>query len=655
MTGFAIDIGDEGTAYEQGVNAPSGNASAAAAIGLNNLSKGLFGAMDAYSRARSGSTPTEGVQERAVRASFVERIDNLRGVKDPTKLKAGINSAMSSLESLGYSISPSEADIVFRRTGIDVSSLTLDPARAYAEAANKQLLENPSYMYLAEQELTQGGKKTTYEEVASLALAKMKKTEAAAVYLTTSATISEAEFRTSYVPHARELISEVHNTFFAALKVEREGGDLSPEYMQKLSTDLEILTSNLIKPANVSQELYNDQVGVLITSLKNSYEFIKNYDQERLNLETMQAMETFSFALLEQAKAGKIDMNIANMMISGKLDLSVWASENMTDILKTMRGLDMSNVVYNDPTQPLEVGKGDGVIETTILHTDEELEKAENFTPKQTLEVLDNAINLKLKITNIVSMDKPESRTNFLNGIGQATAAISGSNQLLKSSKLDVIFSDDVFQKLAKVKVLDPEKHKVAVAQLTDAVKRQADIFSTTMSGQLADNLFTTDGVGRVKLDTDKYMPSALFTGMVQDTADQYYNGNMFLMFKDKGRKVPQTETTKLLSRGFDIKEVSRNYAEITKLNTQFKKYSSYLKGIGASTVGIDTLMLEKQEVGRSEAGSLIPMGAVETDPYKIAWSDAYDSDEKLLQSLEVGTYYTDPDGNVRRKGRRDD
>ena len=31
MAGFAMDLGDEGTAYEKGVNAPSANASAAAA------------------------------------------------------------------------------------------------------------------------------------------------------------------------------------------------------------------------------------------------------------------------------------------------------------------------------------------------------------------------------------------------------------------------------------------------------------------------------------------------------------------------------------------------------------------------------------------------------------------------------------------------
>ena len=140
MAGFAMDLGDEGTAYEKGVNAPSASASAAAAQGMANLTKGLFGAMDAYSRSQARGKPTEASLNKAGFANFVTQLDKLKGVTDPTRLKAGINSAISSYESLGFQLGEGEADAVFRRTGVDISSLTFNPAMAAAEAANKQLI-----------------------------------------------------------------------------------------------------------------------------------------------------------------------------------------------------------------------------------------------------------------------------------------------------------------------------------------------------------------------------------------------------------------------------------------------------------------------------------------------------------------------------------
>ena len=47
MAGFAVDIGDEGAAYEKGVNMPSMASGAAAASGIASIGKGVFGVLDA--------------------------------------------------------------------------------------------------------------------------------------------------------------------------------------------------------------------------------------------------------------------------------------------------------------------------------------------------------------------------------------------------------------------------------------------------------------------------------------------------------------------------------------------------------------------------------------------------------------------------------
>jgi hypothetical protein len=59
MAGFAIDLGDEGSQFAQGVSAPSANASAAAAQGLQNITQGLFGVADSFARASAKAAPTE--------------------------------------------------------------------------------------------------------------------------------------------------------------------------------------------------------------------------------------------------------------------------------------------------------------------------------------------------------------------------------------------------------------------------------------------------------------------------------------------------------------------------------------------------------------------------------------------------------------------
>ena len=80
---------------------------------------------------------------------------------------------------------------------------------AAAEAANKQLIENPAFMYLAEQKLSQSGKPFTSQDVATTALNDMKASEAAALYITSASNISKMEFQESYMPHANKVLQNI--------------------------------------------------------------------------------------------------------------------------------------------------------------------------------------------------------------------------------------------------------------------------------------------------------------------------------------------------------------------------------------------------------------------------------------------------------------
>ena len=595
MAGFAIDLGDEGTAYEKGVNAPSAKASAAAAQGMANLTKGLFGAMGAYSRAQASGKPTEASLNKAGFSNFVTQLDKLKGVTDPTRLKAGINSAISSYESLGFQLGDGEADAVFRRTGVDISSLTFNPAMAAAEAANKQLIENPAYMYLAEQKLNQSGKPFTSQDVATTALNDMKASEAAALYITSASNISKMEFQESYMPHANKVLQNIRAIALVGLQAEIAGGDVSPESMVQLRTSFDIAKSQLTRPLNISADEFSP-VKSQIDTLDALLGRLETYDKDMLTAETMEAMQPISTALLKQAKElGKTDPVLAQALLSDKVDWSSYVAGKWPEILKTLEKTETKDTVYTNlnvfGTDEPEVGAA------VILHNAVEIEAATDRNDKDRLNAIHNAFDFKVKLTQPLNINQPEHRDSFLNGIGQATVNVSTSNKLLSKETMDTLFDNDVFDKLNIVKKLDPESHTLAVNQLKDALQAQSNIFATTMKGIVESTVFELTGIGEVKLKAERTTsPSEWAGGLFQDKADKYYGGNIYRMIKDSGRALSTGERTELRGRGWGVQALGRNYSEITRANNQFKTYANYWRRLGGDPSTMESMILTRQE-----------------------------------------------------------
>jgi hypothetical protein len=595
MAGFAMDLGDEGTAYEKGVNAPSASASAAAAQGMANLTKGLFGAMDAYSKAQTRGKPTEASLNKAGFANFVTQLDKLKGVTDPTRLKAGINSAISSYESLGFQLGDGEADAVFRRTGVDISSLTFNPAMAAAEAANKQLIENPAYMFLAEQKLSQSGKPFTSQDVATIALNDMKASEAAALYITSASNISKMEFQESYMPHANKVLQNIRAIALVGLQAEIAGGDVSPESMVQLRTSFDIAKSQLTRPLNITAEEFSP-VKSQIDTLDALLGRLETYDKDMLTAETMAAMEPISAALLKQAKVlGKTDPILAQALLSDKVDWSSYVAGKWPEILKTLEKTETKDTVYTN-LNVFDLPEAE-VAAAVILHNNEEVEIATDRSDEDRLNAINNAFDFKVKLTQPINLNQPEHRDSFLNGVGQATVNVSTSNKLLSKETMDVLFDNDVFDKLNIVKKLDPEGHTLAVNQLKDALQSQSNIFATTMKGIVESTVFELTGIGEVKLKAEKTTsPSEWAGGLFQAKADKYYGGNIYRMIKDSGRALSTGERTELRGKGWGVEALGRNYSEITRANNQFKTYANYWRRLGGDPSTMESMILTRQE-----------------------------------------------------------
>lgn len=663
MAGFAIDMGDAGSSFEQGVAVPSSTATAAGAQGLANLSKGLFGAMDSYAKATSGSDVTEAEMSRKAFGSFVTRLDDLRGVTDPTTLRSRVNSAVSSYESQGYQIGAAEADAIKRRTGIDISASIVNPAIAAADAANKQLMENPAFLYRAEAKLESAGKPYTSQDVAAVALGDMKASEAAATYLVTAKNLDNKAFQETYIPHADKVLEDIRGLAIIGLKVEIGDGDVSPESLLQLRTKFDIAKAQLTKPANITEDAWQ-HVGSQLTELDNLLTRLETYDAEMLSAQTAAAMEPISAILLEQAKKlGATDPILAQALLSDKVDWSTYVSSKWPDVMGTLRDTKIEDTVYTDldvfgiesATTAVEEGQE---VTTPMLHDEAELDLASDRSPRDRKNAISTALNFKVRLSQPVNIDQPEHRKAFTNGIGQATINIATSPQLVDKKTMDSLFAPEVFEKMAKLKVLDPEAHQIANLQMQDAIQAQADIFSTTMKGTLEGSMFTVTGLGRVELRTEnKVMPKAWTSGKVQAKADQYYGGNIYRMIKDGGKALSIPERTELRGEGFHVRELGIKYAEITKANNQFKTYAEYFRKAGGDPSLLEAMILDKQEevnvAGDAVNTVTSAITSTELDPAPMSpmWTEIGADLNEIYNNIPEGTEYFDPDGNLRTKG----
>ena len=132
---------------------------------------------------------------------------------------------------------------------------------------------------------------------------------------------------------------------------------------------------------------------------------------------------------------------------------------------------------------------------------------------------------------------------------------------------------------------------------MRDAIQAQANIFATTMKGVTEDSLFVVTGLGKVELKTDGVaMPRAWTDGSVQAKADQYYGGNIYRMFKDRGAALSASERTELRGKGFPVLALSIKYDDITRANNQFRTYADYFRKAGGDPSKLEALILTDQE-----------------------------------------------------------
>lgn len=676
MAGFAIDIGAAGSEYEQGVTAPSANSTDAAASGLAMIGKGLFGVMDA--QAQANKPPSESAVNRALYAGLSQDLDETKGLT-PLQIRAKITSSLSTFTNQGGELDKAVTDLVKLKTGVDVESLTFNPQQAAIDATVGKLQADPSYIYLAEQSLKDAGKPYTQDEVMATAMAEIQKQEAAALYVANAKNVSIREFRESYLPQANVALDGVRKSALAGLFIETEGGNVSPESIVQLRTKFDIVKAQFTKPELVPAEEWQG-VQSQIDTLDKLLTTLESYDENVLTRQRMEVLEPISLALINQSKElYKEDPILAKALLEGSADLSTYIATNLPALNKILQSVEAEETVYTDldvdvfgrakaardeeqalldsgeiTVSELPPARNPVAMPVDDLHDPDEIAKAAELSDTQRQDGIFFATTLRIRATTPESMVKPEQRENFLNGVGKATVNISTSPRIIDRDKMARIYNDDTYAKLKVVKTYDPDAASLATERLKDGLVAQFNAATTAASGSLQGSNFKIVGVGKVEFDFEGAAEKAPFRidrnleATLKSFSSKRYN-SVSEMIADRGRKLTAFERGQINAVGFDINAAYRDYYKVLKQSNSMKFYIDNLRKLGVDTKQAEELLVKPISQTREGEANL----GTFKNPFPIQWSNDTDVDDKLFASLDVGDYFTGPDGSVMVKERK--
>lgn len=658
MAGFAVDIGDEGAAYEKGVNMPSTASGAAAVAGISAIGKGVFGVLDSMDAAKRAAQPTEASINREAFASLSSALDGTKGASALQKRNL-VNTAIANYNSQGFEIGEAEARMIKQRTGIDVDFLNFDPQQAAINATIEKLGNNPAYLYNARLKLEATKKPYTDNDILAEAMAEVQRTEAAALFVTNSKNIERAEFLTSYVPHATTVITSVRDTAIAGLEIEMAGGNISPETVVGLRRQFDIVKAQLTKPALIESEDWQ-AVQSQLDTLDGLLKSLESYDEDILAAQKSDVINANSEVLLKLARDGIDDPILSSALLSDKFDPTAYVAENYAELREALKGLTAEDIQYTDLDEymkPEVVQAEDGTVTTPeveieTLHDVEEIDAAENRGNVARKDAITFAVIERVNVVKPEKLDLPEHRDNFFAGIGQATVNISTSTKLFDQSTLMQLYNDDTYARLKRVRQLDPEKADLAEARMIDGLKAQFNIASTAISGSMQSSYFKITGLGKIEYDLEKRVDTGQIRmdravlPLVKTAASKYYNGDVTAMLADRGRRIDTFDRSQIENAGFKFNTAFQDYRKVQKDAKKLEFYVTQMKKLGVDTANIEQVLIRPVDAAE-------PVGdlGTRTNPFQIYWSDDTDTDEKLFAGLDDGVYFIGPDNQVYIKG----
>lgn len=593
MAGYAIDLGEAGTSYAQGVTMPSATELDAATGAITTLGEGLFGVLDDM---QSANKKTEASIDREMYGNFSKDLQNLKG-EEGLKLRSSVNSLISKYTTMGFEIDENASRLIKMQTGIDVDYLNVNPQQEALNLASKKIAENPAYLILAEQALNATGKPYTERDVLIEAIGQVQVNEAAALYLTNSKNVGRTKFYSSYLPQATVALDNIRNLAMMGLDVELAGGNVSPDSIMQLRAKFDVVKSQFVKPPLIQDDDWQN-VKSQIDTLDQLLVRLETYDEERLKKVKAGIVTPLTEAIAMQAKT--MDDPLAAFSILSNLDKvsETWINSNLPKVIELTKTISPESIEFTPlPVFPeLAEQVSQNVEESTltpsdILHTQEAIAAAEKRSPKDRKEAIDFAYLNQVSLFTPNTMAEDFARENFVRGLEIISVNMITSPNIMDDATIAKIFSEDTFNKLRKLKQYDNDAYLVTKERIANALRFQKTAQSTAVYGALKDpeNKFLTVGDQGQVMINEEAIATAYPTGekvlfKIKDLASTYYNNDLMEMYRDLGRKIPMETRREFKGTSLDFARINEAVRKADRLMSSVTKYDELLRRLGAPT-----------------------------------------------------------------------
>jgi len=665
MAGYAIDLGEAGTSYAQGVTMPSATELGATARGLETLGRGLFSVMDDMA---SAGKKTQSAIDREMYGNFSKDLQSLKGQEGLT-LRSSVNSLISQYTAMGFEIDENASKLVKMQTGIDVDYLNVNPQQEALNLVSKKIAENPAYLILAEQNLIASGITPTDKDILVEAIGQVQKNESAALYLTNSKNVGRAEFYSSYLPQATMALDNVRNLALMGLDIELAGGNVSPDSIMQLRARFDVVKSQFVKPPLIQDDDWQN-VKSQIDTLDQLLVRLETYDEERLKKVKAGIVTPLTEAIAMQAKT--MDDPLAAFSILSNLDKvsETWIASNLPKVMELTKTISPESVeftslpVFPELAQQVSQNVEEAVLTPTeVLHTEESIAAAEKRSSKDRLDSINFAYLNQVSLFTPDTMAEDFARENFVRGLEIISVNMITSPNIMDDATIAKIFSEDTFNKLRKLKQYDNDAYLVTKERIANALRFQKTAQATAVYGSLkssANRFLTVNDQGQVILD-EEAIATAYPTGekvlfKVKDLANTYYNNDLMEMYRDLGRKIPMELRNTVIRKGsgLDFENINGAIREADRLISSVTKYDKLLRRLGAPAEVTEVEQIEQEALTAVTAPDTSDTQGVSTEalsklgsssnPYLFTGDS--ETHESQYNSLPSGAYFIDPDDN---------
>ena len=662
MAGFSVDVGDAGTSYAQGVAAPSSAYSSPTATGLEGLGK-LLSAFE----PRKAAAPTQADKDKTTNAALAASLHALKGTTDdPVKLKNAVEGVVAKHTAAGNNFGEDEKAAVEAMIGVPFELATFDAQEQALEQGMQGLQDNAGQYALAVKTLAeQGNENPTDMDILAQATAYQQRMGAAGLLVAEAKALGAEAFMTQELPASMLLLDGLEKEFWSLYSVESGGGELEPQFLAQADAALLQVRGQLSQGTGVTDEMYKP-VKARLDQLENILKITKSFDSNVLATTEADLQEHLTKVRLNTVNqlldAGKTDQ--ANMVMNlGPEYWATTAAQNYASVAKSLNELGGSKVdrePYSIPVNAEAMSTGpeqpsSGGVDTLPTFTDEAIEHSSSLEKGAVI------ANVTIAAAENASLT-PESVKDdtgleiFTTNATKTASILANNGSLMKTTTIDETLTPDFFSKMKILKRESPQVWGNLRDKWKEALLTQLNISATASSGTMADSYIAVSALGELSYRFDKkksgegnFLSIPLnpkTAALVESYATTYYNGDMLSMFKDRGRKL---DTFARNQEGVDsfLREGSRDLSKAMGIARQTKYYSDKLKQLG-----VESKDLEASLVNEVPKASKDKLGFDINNPMQIVWSDETDVDELLFNSLTVGQYFTNRNGDIEQKVR---